>query len=216
MPKSVYSIVLMDDVVAAVDRLAYASATSRSNMMNRILAEYLSMDTPEQRMQEIFSAISAVLDQGSVFQPLLSAGDAMFSLRSALQYKYNPSVKYAVELYPQADETFGELRVSLRTQNPSLLVYLAQFYRLWVKLEGACLNGPARVSEIASGRYTRRLCTPVDAQGTADLGGAIAGYVSLFDACLKAFFDGLDSPDEAISTVGQIYRQNINTSIAQL
>ena len=41
MSKSVYSVVLMDDVVDAVDRLAYEAGTNRSNMINRSLAEYV-------------------------------------------------------------------------------------------------------------------------------------------------------------------------------
>ena len=53
MSKSVYSVVLMDDVVDAVDRLAYEAGTNRSNMINRILAEYVQLATPEQRMQDI-------------------------------------------------------------------------------------------------------------------------------------------------------------------
>lgn len=54
MGKSVYSLVLMDDIVAAVDRLAYQQGTSRSNMVNRILAEYVQMDTPENRIPHDF------------------------------------------------------------------------------------------------------------------------------------------------------------------
>ena len=40
MSKSVYSLVLSDDVVAAVDRAAYALGSSRSNLINQILAGY--------------------------------------------------------------------------------------------------------------------------------------------------------------------------------
>ena len=40
MNKSVYSLVLMDDVVEQIDRVAYEMNTSRSNMINQILAEY--------------------------------------------------------------------------------------------------------------------------------------------------------------------------------
>ena len=69
MSKSVYSVVLMDDVVDAVDRLAYEAGTNRSNMINRILAEYVQLATPEQRMQDIFSSIR-----------MLSAGRMRFSL----------------------------------------------------------------------------------------------------------------------------------------
>ena len=38
MSKSVYSVVLMDDVVYAVDLLAYEAGTNRSNMIKLILA----------------------------------------------------------------------------------------------------------------------------------------------------------------------------------
>ena len=41
MKKSVYSLVLSDDVVAAVDRTAYQQGVSRSAMINQILAEYV-------------------------------------------------------------------------------------------------------------------------------------------------------------------------------
>ena len=39
MAKSVYSLVLRDEVVAEIDRLAYRMNTNRSNMINQILAE---------------------------------------------------------------------------------------------------------------------------------------------------------------------------------
>ncbi len=55
MNRSIYSLLLMDDVIRAVDQLAYAQNTSRSNMVNQILAEHLSVKTPEQRMHDILS-----------------------------------------------------------------------------------------------------------------------------------------------------------------
>ena len=36
MKKAVYSLVLSEDVVDAVDRMAYARGTSRSNLINQI------------------------------------------------------------------------------------------------------------------------------------------------------------------------------------
>lgn len=211
-----YSIVLMDDVVAAVDRLAYAAGTSRSNMINRILAEAVSMSTPEQQMQDIFSVITDVLGRQSMLQPMLSASDAMLSLRSALQYKYNPSVKYAVELYPHPGAAFGELRASLRTQNPTLLLYLSQFYKLWSKLETASLEGTARTYEISAGRFTRVLCMPQEDISADTLGNAIASYVSLFDMCLKAFFEHTENAAAATTAVSRLYRENLDSLTAQL
>ena len=54
MNKSVYSLVLMDNVVGEVDKLAYEMGTSRSNLINQILAEYVRYTTPEMRMRAIF------------------------------------------------------------------------------------------------------------------------------------------------------------------
>ena len=119
MSKSVYSVVLMDDVVDAVDRLAYEAGTNRSNMINRILAEYVQLATPEQRMQDIFSSIMDAVSGQNALQLMLNASDAMLSMRSAIHYKYNPSMRYVVELYPHSNEELGEVRAGLRTQNPS-------------------------------------------------------------------------------------------------
>ena len=78
---------------------------------------------------------------------MLNASDAMLSMRSAIHYKYNPSMRYVVELYPHSTEELGEVRAGLRTQNPSLLLYIGQFYKLWAGLERAYLEGPPRRSE---------------------------------------------------------------------
>ena len=216
MKKSVYSIVLMDDVVDAVDKLAYANSTSRSNMINRILAEYVSMDTPEVRMQNIFSALSEIIERQSILQPVISASDAVLSLRSALQYKYNPSVKYIVELYPHSQTYLGEMRASLRTQNPTLLLYLGQFYHLWAKLEAAYLDGAQREYEAADGKYTRRFFIPSGGANADKTGEAIADYVALFDGCLKEYFDKLDTPRTAVTAVEKLYRDNLSAQAAEL
>ena len=129
MSKSVYSVVLMDDVVDAVDRLAYEAGTNRSNMINRILAEYVQLATPEQRMQDIFSSIMDAVSGQNALQLMLNASDAMLSMRSAIHYKYNPSMRYVVELYPHSTEELGEVRAGLRTQNPSLLLYIGLAFK---------------------------------------------------------------------------------------
>lgn len=215
MEKSVYSLVLLDDVVDAVDRLAYSQGVSRSAMVNRILAEYTGYATPRQQIQDIFKAVSDILDSQDVLQPMLSASDAMLAMRSALQYKYNPSMRYTVELYPHWDDAMGVMRASLRTQNPSLLLYLGQFYKLWNKLEAACLPGPARASEVSGARYTRRLLAPAGMDAD-ELGNAIADYVRLFDDCLKTFFDHLDDPAAAPAAVHQVYVGRLSAGAAQL
>ena len=50
MKKEVYSLVLSENVVAAVDRMAKERGANRSDLINQILAEYVSYVTPAMRM----------------------------------------------------------------------------------------------------------------------------------------------------------------------
>ena len=70
MSKSVYSVVLMDDVVDAVDRLAYEAGTNRSNMINRIFGGICA------------AGYAGAAHAGHFFLPswMLSAGRMRFSL----------------------------------------------------------------------------------------------------------------------------------------
>lgn len=211
MQKSVYSIVLSDDVVAQIDRLAYRRNTNRSNMINQILAEYVSYVTPEKRMQDTFRRMESLLQGADTFQVLMQPTDSTLTLRSAIAYKYNPSVRYAVELYRTPGETIGELRVSLRSQNSTLLLYLTQFFRLWMKLESAYL--PHTEYRAEDGRLTRTLRptavvqqADTDALSSETLGDLLSAYVALFDRALKCFFYHLNTPATAAAEMERMYR----------
>ena len=201
MKKSVYSLVLSDDVIAAVDRAAYQNGLSRSAMINRILAQAVSYTTPEQRMGEIFAQVERLLN-GEVFQSLSQPSDSMMSLRSALAYKYNPNVRYSVELYPDRPGE-GELRVSLRSQSSALILYLGQFFRLWAKIEQAYVGGADCV--IQDGKYARRLKLPARLSD-GEQGAVLAGYIRAMEQGLRAFFHSLDDPRQAAATVEQAYQ----------
>ena len=201
MKKSVYSLVLSDDVIAAVDRAAYQNGLSRSAMINRILAQAVSYTTPEQRMSEIFSQVERLLN-GEVFQSLSQPSDSMMSLRSALAYKYNPTVRYSVELYPDRPGE-GELRVSLRSQSSALILYLGQFFRLWAKIEQAYVGGADCV--IQDGKYARRLKLPARVSHR-EQGAVLAGYIRAMEQGLRAFFHSLDDPRQAAAAVEQAYQ----------
>lgn len=59
MKKTLYSLMLNEEVVREVDALAHRLGTSRSNLINQILAEYVNYTTPERRINDIFSALEA-------------------------------------------------------------------------------------------------------------------------------------------------------------
>ncbi len=209
MKKSVYSLMLDDGVVAEIDRLAYLQQTNRSSLVNRILAEYASYTTPEQKISQAFDRISALLDGQDSIRLAVQPSDTLLSLRSALLYKYNPTVRYHVELFRAPGGALGELRISMRTQNSRLTAYLGCFYQLWMTLEQAQL-GPISY-HVADGKLIRPLAvqenraTSVSALSPATLGELIASYIRTFDRALKAFFSRLEEPGIAAREVEQIY-----------
>lgn len=215
MNKSVYSLVLTDDVVAEIDRIAYENGTSRSNTVNQILAEYVSYDTPEKRIREVFSEVENLLTGSSRFQVIMQPSDSMFSLRSALAYKYNPTVRYSVELNRNLQPAIGELRVSVRSQSSALRLYMLQFFKLWSRIEQN-LVGHVECA-MADDRYIRRLAVAEDRKlDNEALGQAIAEYIRLFDTALKLFFNHLDQPETAIARVESLYGDYLRKNSAIL
>ena len=63
MKKTMYSLMLAEDVIREIDRLAAEKNTNRSNLVNQILAEYVSMTTPEKHVQNIFDIIERFIGQ---------------------------------------------------------------------------------------------------------------------------------------------------------
>lgn len=191
MKKSIYSLVLSDNVVAEIDRMAYELHTSRSNLINQILAEHLSCVTPEMRMQAVFSRMEQMMQQ---FRILEQTSDRMLSLQSQLDYKYKPTVQYFVKLYPMPEgEKVGVLRVVLRTQNLNLIQNLEWFFRLWVHWEEEYIPCTAgTVYELSTGKLERSIRNPCEEE--TELAELIGEYVTRFDKYLKAWFAGASDP----------------------
>jgi len=208
MNKSVYSLVLSDEIVQEIDRMAYETGASRSAMINQILAEYVRYTTPEKRMREVFSAIEHML-LGSVFEPQLQPSESMFSLRSALDYKYNPSVRYSVELYKNARPLLGELRVSVRSQNSALVLAMLQFFKLWTRIENKYIGRVECAME--DGRYLRKLRITDENLSNEQIGEGIAAYINLLDSALKQYFESIHDPALAVTNVEKRYVNHIHS-----
>ena len=211
MNKSVYSLVLMDDVVQAIDREAYQLGTSRSNLINQILAEFVSFDTPEKRMKEIFEKMEQLIHGETTFQIQPQPSDAMLSIRSALSYKYKPVIRYAVQLYRSTGDEVGELRVSIRTQSQALIASITRFFTLWAKLEEKYLSrffeGNEIPYEIDNGRYFRQFLLPqkTENQTNEKIAEAVTEYIRILDHILKIYFANLEDLPTAIEKMEKAY-----------
>lgn len=199
MDWNIYSIVLLEELVDGVDRLACENGMSRSGMINRILAEYLSFDTPEEKIEDIFHCMEQSFSKIENFQVRSRQSETMLTIRSSLRYRYHPTIRYALELYRQSAEAAGELRVSLRTKNPELEQLLTEFFNFRHKMENRWIGAhfPAgRVPcKIGPGKFNRTFLVPATEQDrTAECAAkALCDYIMEFDRELKQYCTGTDS-----------------------
>ncbi len=190
MKKSVYSLVLGDEVVAQIDRAAYALGTSRSNLINQVLAEYVSLITPEKRRKDIFDSLISVLDTFEPFQVQAKASDNMLSIRSPLRVKYNPTIKYTVELSLHGKGDLGQLKIMTRTQSQTLIGLLDAFFYRFCKIEQRYIKALyPQVDpqyQIGQGRLIRNFSLLKEGSKNNEIGCAIAAYIQMIDRALKS------------------------------
>lgn len=193
MKKTLYSLMLNDEVVREVDNLAHRMGTNRSNLINQILAEYVDYTTPERRINQVLSAIEQLMQPSRELVPFFAPNSYSMSLKSSLEYKYRPTVKYEVELYRGGDGDMGELSVMFRTQSAALIGAMTAFFRLWKQIEELHLSprtGAVHAYALYDGKFVRSLSAPDRSCTAEELASALSEYIKLFDRLMKDYLTG--------------------------
>lgn len=215
MNKSMYSLILSDDVIERIDMRAKLMNLSRSGLIDRILAEYVSVVTPEQRVKSIYELMAQQMNMmQNEFRFLLGNGDNAFTAVSALKYKYNPTIRYNVLLY-RGGEHFGELRCTLRTQNVKLLLEFEQFLNIWNRIETA-VCGKNIICEYKGGVFRRIIESPDKDVAPQDISASITEYISLFNQSVKLFLSKEGSIEEICEAITKAYAQKIKNGNIKL
>lgn len=192
MKKTMYSLMLAEEVVQEIDRLAAEKGTNRSNLINQILAEYVSLTTPEKHVSNIFDFIENMIGKMDGFLLHAQPNDMTMSIKSSLQYHYRPTIRYEVEMYRMPDSTIGQLKIIFRTQSPELLVGLTRFFKLWMRLEDIYIKQYFPKDAIRygmeNGKFLRTFAIPNDLEYSEEqIANAISNYIATFDEMLKSF-----------------------------
>ena len=148
------------------------------------------------------------------FQIQPQPSDAMLTIRSALRYKYKPTIRYGVELYRGSGNVVGALKVSFRTQSQPLLEMLTAFFELWAKLEGhyrSQLKLPPCQYAIEGGKFIRKFA-PEGGKELSDrqLADGMSEYIRMFDSAIKSFFAAGGEEAQALPEMETIYRKYLN------
>ena len=206
MKKTLYSLMLSEEVIREIDILAHRLGTNRSNLVNTILAEHVQLRTPEQRVSDIFAAIEELMSDSRELICQLTPNAPSMELRSCLEYKYRPTVRYEVELFTggaNESDFIGRLSVIFRTQSTGLINALQSFFGSFKQIEDEYLPSVARRYLFEDVKLTRSIAYPVinpyreskaddsrlelDAQ---ELAGVISEYIQLFDRLMKGYICG--------------------------
>ena len=198
--RSLYSLILNDDVIARIDRLAVRENSNRSATVNRILAEYCSMLTPEKRIESVFDAVERLFGGDAELAVFVTPNQPAMFWKTSLAYRYRPTVRYDLRLYPHPEGgRIGELAVTFRTQSAELLERIGLYFRIWAAAERAARAANPPVYALAPGRMTRAVeLDPACGDKIAPevLAAEISDYVRLLDADLKAFVAGRKMAEE--------------------
>ncbi len=210
MEKSIYSLVLSDSVVEAVDELARAAGMSRSSMINQLLAEHVGYATPEMRLRGVLASAREAMKGG--FYMVEQPTGSTLSCRTSLKYRYKPTVRYSVEIFTHGKESAGQLRVQLRTQNFRLIQDFVGFFVLWGRFEREYIV-PKYAHDIVystdDGKFMRVFNMPAGNISDEELGAAVADYLTMFDTALKAYFAKLPDDIASAQTLHESYLHDI-------
>ena len=217
MKKSVYSLVLMDDVVEAIDRLAYERNTNRSNLINQMLAENVNFITPEMRMKDIFAELENILSE-SCYQILDRSSDSMFALRSPIRYKYRPMVNYTIELFREPKDIVGRLKVSFRTSSRNFTDAVEDFFTRWISMENDRLgevHPEGVLSDFENAKYVRGFLKVSDENelSESEIAAAIGEYIKVLDKCIKFNFEHLNDEELIEKMIRTSYEEYLKSGV---
>lgn len=210
MGKSIYSLVLLDEVVDAVDELARGAGMSRSAMINHILAEKVAFTTPEMRLTGILESLASQLNSAFLVSDRPTGGT--LCARTSLKYPYKPTLKYSVEIFSRDGIRGGELKVTSRTRSERLNADLERFYGIWTNLEREYISDKIHtdiIYRIKDGQFARTLNCPDEQISDEELGAAVAEYMEMFDGAMKEYFLNLPDIEKAESAAEEYYHAEL-------
>ncbi|GKX31063.1 hypothetical protein SH1V18_35430 [Vallitalea longa] len=216
MKKSIYSIVLFDEIVEAIDRLSYIKNTNRSQLINDMLAEKLGLLTPQQKVTNIINRISALVETDSI--QVKSKNDyGSLQFGTFIKYKYRPSIRYSFEFYVgNNEERYAVLKINSRSKSEELNEHLERFFK------GICYIDKKRFPQIyqreiinktytnSNNRFSREFLRGIPLEKMDD--EAIAEYLSCYllmiDDSMNYYFNNYDM-ENVFSQIDRIYYHHL-------
>lgn len=189
MKKSICSLMLFDEIVEQIDQMAYERGTNRSQLINDILADYLGIKTPEQKVQQILEQLSDNLRDTLSVSQINKNSSIQFG--KSLKYKYRPKIRYSYEFVNDDSGRHAVLKVSSRTKSEDLNEHFDQFFEKIESIEAQAVGQKVRTQEkLSNHKFIREFREGGSVDRDVDqVTGLLSDYLRLIDTAMNLYFE---------------------------
>ncbi len=196
MSRSLYSLILSDAVVEAIDREAYHQQCNRSRLIERILAEYTGVETREAQVREMMDEIARLLSVQKHIQVLPNRETQSLVYQAPIRFKYNPTLRYRLEWREMNGEHQAVLKIFSRTTSRPLADALEAFFLNMNRWEAAYvpfMQGKNRLYR-NEGKGTIQFVKILYAGSLAheEVSQLISRYLKLLNTAIERYFSSDD------------------------
>lgn len=208
MKKSIYSLMLFDEIVEKIDQMAYVNYTNRSQLINEILAEHLGLVTPEQNIQTILETLKNNFSDSLSISQINKNSSIQFG--KSLKYKYRPKVKYSIEFVGVGGQKYAVLKISSRTKSVDLNHHFDKFFEIICELEAQHISSGEIIYETsANHKFIREFreegSVSRDPKSVVSL---LTSYLKMIDAAIDVYFE--NNGEDARPKIKQLYQQYLD------
>lgn len=193
MTKNIYSLLLSENSVRAIDKIAAKRNMSRSAVIDEILSRYTGTENSDNFFREIWSETESLFSRAETMKFVNNAQTNMAQVITSLPYKYNPKVRYTLELSDEPD-VLCYVTLNTRTQNPLLSAVFGTFYARLAQLEDKYLDNVS--AKMLDGKYVSVLHGQLSRTHETSL--QITEYILTLDGMLRAFICGDEDTTERL------------------
>lgn len=198
MSNKMYSLMLMEEVIKEIDRLAYDKRTNRSQLINEILAEKIGYQTENALLKNYKDMVLRQMDGRSAWQRTSHDTEQNVQVRTFLPYKYNPSIVYRLDFEMVDNRRMTVIRLFSRSSASLFIENLNNFFLKINQAELAYLKkmGVYKYINVSDEKnelyFVRYLPTDwMDEKNHKKDAEKIFAYLAAIDETLKRYFDEL-------------------------
>lgn len=210
MKKSVYSLMLFDEIVDEIDKIASEENLNRSQIINDILAEHLGLITPEQKIQRILDNLNKTIGKELSVKSCIKNSSIRFGKN--IDYKYKPIINYTYEFIGPVDNKFAVLKISSRSKSTELNNLFEEFFNCLSNLEQRnSFHIGIKPEKKSKHKFIREFrlegCIKRDLNEVTDF---LINYLLMLDEALEVFFSlqGEDFDEELQKIFNQFFESN--------